>query len=188
RTSIPKCLSDKSKDEMIRFFGAYEAVFHKPMVNKYNNMNLYAHLIADALKTSFFICVTRDPVYLAQSLLRARIDIHGNVSTPYGIHRHKEKESNSKNRDFVQDVCEQVLYHEEETRKQQQIIGSERFWIISYEDFCKRPEELVKRVSDQILRQPIDIKKLREKLKPFDTANTMKLEPQIFRKIQRILQ
>jgi hypothetical protein len=182
RTKIPEFLPEKSKNEMIRFFGGYEAAFGRPMVNKHNNMNLYASLIADTLKTSFFICITRDPIYLAQSLLKARIDIHNDLFTPYGIHRQNPKEREIG--DYVADICEQVLYHEKGARKQQRIIGKERFWIVSYEDFCRKPEDLVKRVSEQILDQSVDMDKLRETLKPFITANEVKIEFDLFERIQ----
>ena len=69
----------------------------------------------------------------------------------------------------------------------ERIVGSKRFWIVSYEEFCRRPEELVKRVSEQILEQPIDIERLRATLKPFDISNKIRLDPELFEKIEQTL-
>jgi hypothetical protein len=53
--------------------------------------------------------------------------------------------------DYVSDVCEQVLFHEKKIREQQEKVGLQRFWIISYENFCESLEKLVSRVSKEII-------------------------------------
>jgi hypothetical protein len=183
RTRIPSALGHSEKDQMIRFFGAYEQAFQRPLLNKNNSLNTCASLIAGVLDNSYFLCMTRDPVYLAQSLLRARKEIHGNFYTAYGVYNPNKSENQK--RDYIEDVCEQVLFHEEKIREEQQIIGQERFWIIPYEEFCKRPHELVNKVSEQILRQPIQTARIANSLQPFDNSNKIRVEPELFEKIQQ---
>jgi len=186
RTSIPGSLGEKERNDMLIFFGAYEKAFRKPFVNKNNNLSTFASLIADALENAHFIYIKRDPLYLAQSLLKARIEIQGDVHVPYGIHSPTWTNKNVGDLDFVQDVCEQVLFHEEITKKQQRKVGYQRFWVESYEEFCDSPERLVVRVAAKILGQPIEVEALRKELKPFNCANTLKIDKNLFQRIQDI--
>ena len=60
----------------------------KPILVKNNNLNACASLVADVFQQAVFICMTRDPRFLAQSLLQARVNIHGGEDFPYGIAGH----------------------------------------------------------------------------------------------------
>jgi sulfotransferase family protein len=181
RTIIQKSMSPATQDEMLRFFGAYEQFCQKPVINKNNNLNTYAHVVADVFENAHFICMTRDPLYLAQSLLKARQDIHGNVHIPYGIDSpHHDQPDNE-----IESVCEQVLFHEQIIKEQQQLIGEDRFWIVRYEEFCQHPEETVKRVSEEILGQPVSLENLKAKLKPFSVSNKVKMDPAVFESLKQ---
>jgi len=185
RKSIPSALSHSAKEQLSKFFGAYEQAFERPIIGKINSLNTFAHLIAEVLDNAYFLCMRREPVYLAQSLLRARKEIHGNLHTAYGVYNPNKSENQKW--DYVEDVCEQVLFHEEKIREEQEIIGQERFWIIPYEEFCKRPHELVNKVSEQILRQPIQTARIANSLQPFDNSNKIRIEPKQFEKIEQTL-
>lgn len=130
REYIPQSLDPKKSNNMIRFFAAFEAQFKKPLLNKNNNLNVCADLIADVLDNVYFICMTRNASFLSQSLLIARGDIHGNLKIPYGIPSPEEEITSS---DYITDICRQVLFHEKIIQEQQQRLGKDRFWIISYE-------------------------------------------------------
>ncbi|MCZ6674104.1 MAG: sulfotransferase, partial [Verrucomicrobia bacterium] len=182
RAHPPTQLSDAEKDAMRRFFGAYQQVFHKPLVNKNNLLNTCAHLVADVFDNAFFICLKRNPVYLAQSLLKSRLDIHGSTDVPYGVN-HRNPAHKGAGLDMVEDVCRQVLFHQKMTAEQERRVGPDRFWVVSYEDSCQKPEELLTRVSDEILGK--EIKTL--KLKPFNTSNRVKIEPGLFNRIEQTL-
>jgi hypothetical protein len=172
---------------MVRFFGAFQEAFARPIVNKYNNLGAFADLVATVLESSYFICVKRDPPYHAQSLLKARREIHGDLNVPYGLHNPRAFREQGKLSDYVIDVCTQVAFHERMMREKQAIIGRARFWIIDYEEFCEKPEMFVQKVSKNILRQTLDMDKLRARLKPFPNANRVELEPSLFNKIQKTL-
>jgi hypothetical protein len=188
RTRIPTSIDKSIEKDMIRFFGAYEKAFQRALLNKNNNLCSYANLVANIFDNSYFLCMTRDSSYLAQSLLKARTEIHGDLSVPYGIHNPNRPLESGNPADYVEDVCEQVIFHQEIIRKQQQLIGSNRFWIISYEDLCKNPEVLVKNVAENILNYPIDVQELQTTLKPFKNSNNIKVEKEIFQKIESTLQ
>lgn len=154
RTHPPTSITDERGDAMRRFFDACDQDFGLPLVNKNNNLSLSAHLIAEKLPNVHFLCLTRSRIELAKSLYKARYDIHGSFAVPYGIHdadgRQRDEQSFD-DADPVTSVCSQVLFLEDQSRQQQSKVGPERFWIISYEDFCRDPSATILRVADDIL-------------------------------------
>jgi hypothetical protein len=128
-------------DAMVRFFGAFEAWTARPLVAKNNALNAHATLVARHLPTARFLCLTRDPLFLAQSLLVARRTMYARDRSAYGLH---DPESRAPN-DVYRDVAQQVAFHEHLARSQLEQLGPERFRVIAYEDFCAAPRELVDR-------------------------------------------
>jgi hypothetical protein len=183
RTVIQTSLSPANQEAMIRFFGACEQFFQKPLINKNNNLNTYANVVADIFENAYFICMARDPLYLAQSLLKARLDIHGDLRIPYGIDCPYHADPDN----YIESVCEQVLFHEQVIREQQRIVGEDRFWIIQYETFCQHPEVIVKRVSEEILGISVSVEDLKSKLEPFVSSNTVKIDAELFEALKETL-
>ncbi len=175
RTRVPDEITDQQTLEMRRFFGALEASSHKPVVNKNNRLNTCAHLIAARLPQSHFLCLEREPVFLAQSLLQARHDIIGDSTVPYGV-----DSEGSRLDDPVGDVCRQVRFHREMVLRQLEAIGRSRFWLVSYERFCEEPWRLVTAVGREVLRQPVDEKHLRESLSSFKISNRPRVSAEVF--------
>jgi len=185
RKRVPTGLSDQQRDEMLAFFGAYENAFGKPLIAKNNILNTCAHLVAGALSTSHFICLTRDPVYLAQSLLRARLDLYGDAAIWYGV---EDSAKSPRGRDdFIQDVCKQVLFHESKINEQLKLIGPERFWVVGYEEFCKQPKTLVRRLSEDVLKQPLHGDRLLALDRPFKVSSRIRIERSLFDQIESTL-
>jgi len=185
RKRIPTGLTDQQREAMIAFFGALEKAFGKPLVAKNNSLNTCAHLVAAALKTAHFICVTREPLYLAQSLLRARFELYGDPRIWYGVE--DSAKSCERPRDIAQDVCDQVRFHERSINEQRDRIGPARFWVISYEEFCADPSKIVRRVSETLLRCTVSTDRLAALSKPFITSNRVRIEPALFDRMERIL-
>ena len=183
RTRIPGCFTAAQQEEMQKFFGAYEQAFKKPVLNKNNNLNMCADLIADVFERAHFICMTRDPLYLAQSLLIARIQIHGDPTISYGIDRDDKAYKNDT--DFVRDVCEQVIFHENRIHSLQEKIGKDKFWIVEYERFCENPQELVDRVSREVLGEDINVKGKEASIEPFNVSSTVRIDAELFEKLER---
>jgi hypothetical protein len=175
RTKIKSHFFDEEKNNIIKFFGAYVNNFDKPLINKNNNLYVHANLIAELFEKAYFLCLSRDPCYLAQSLLLARIDIHGTPSVPYGIYDRIRFADNNIAEDFLFDVCKQVLFYEQTAKYQQRMVGSDRFWLVSYEEFCEQPDKLVARAFEEILGQKINGEHIGKNIKPFESANTIKM-------------
>lgn len=141
RTLVPRELAAGSATNLPRFFGALQALYGRPVVNKVNRLNTCASLVAPVLPQAYFILLQREPLMLAQSLYVAREKIVGDLSRAYGVQHPAACPD-----DPVEDVCRQVLFHETEMMRQCALMPRERFMVLSYEEFCARPGALVARV------------------------------------------
>lgn len=146
RTRIRTALTAAESDAMVRFFGALEALTHRPLVAKNNNLNLQAGPVAAALPTARFLCLDREPAYLAQALLLARRDIHGDAAVPYGLHPGADSAD-----DPIASVCRQVVRHRRAARELAAQLGPARARVIDYEWFCANPREAMAMVSQDLL-------------------------------------
>lgn len=185
RKRVPASLSPAAREDMVRFFGAFEAALGKPVVNKNNRLVACAHLVAEALPGSRFICMRRDPLYLAQSLLLARRDIHGSLEDGYGIEDPDRAPGGGG--DPIQGVCDQVLFHERLIRDQESRIGTDRFRVVSYEEFCREPARLVRKVSEEILGRPLEEDRLPGRIEPFQAQSRRKVPEEDFERLRDLL-
>jgi len=179
REAIPGQLVSDSGPRMRKFFGAMENLYNRPIVNKVNRLNTCAILVAEHLPNAQFICVRRDPLFLAQSLYIARSEIMGDLNSAYGV-RHHPRSS-----DPVEDVCLQVIFHERQAQRQLATLGSARFLIVSYEGFCRNPQELLERIS----REHADLK-FRANAKPdasFSVSEKRRLPESILERMRERL-
>ncbi len=185
RAHIPESLPDAAADDMRRFFGAFEEIFDRPLLNKNNNLNTFASLVARALPTAHFLCLHRDPLFLAQSLLLARRYIHGRDDATYGIDRPSVARGSG---DPIEDVCRQVLFHERIQARQAAEVGPERLHTVSYERFCERPLALAAQVSREILDQPFDEKRWAGRVPPFAVSRSRRLPGVEFERLSATLE
>lgn len=151
RTRARTELTVEEGEAMRRFFGAWEAWTGKPLVAKNNNLNLQATAVAAALPTARFLCLERDPRFLAESLLVARRAIHGDEQVPYGLAPGPVAGESP-----VESVCRQVAFLKAGAEAQREALGPRRFWIMGYEEFCARPEEWIARVGRELLDLPAE--------------------------------
>lgn len=145
RTRIRDRLTAEEGLAMRRFFGAMEAASGRPLVGKNNNLNLQASAVAEALSTSRFLCLTREPLFLGQALLRARRDINGADDVPYGL-----SPAEPPGTDPIESVCRQVMFHQRGAQAQQALLGPERFRFLAYEEFCADPAATVRLAAEDL--------------------------------------
>jgi hypothetical protein len=148
RATAPQAIEIHRGRAMQSFFAACDRAFARPLVNKNNSLNLSAHLVAELLPQATFLCVTRDVRRLARSLYRARCDIHGRPDAAYGVDATGTSLDTS---DAVASVCSQAQFYERVNQQQRDRLGEERFWLVPYEDFCRNPGALVRRVAGSVL-------------------------------------
>jgi hypothetical protein len=163
RGRVPQRLVAHARVEMSAFFGALERESGLPVVAKNNALNACAHLVAEALPTARFVCLQRSRESLALSLYRARLEIHGVATVPYGLTTGDARNPD----DAVEDVCRQVLFHERLAREQQERLGAGRFMVAHYEDICRAPREFVETVGRMFLGTTPSFEATDPSLQPF---------------------
>jgi len=177
RTRPSDALPDEQSVVMRQFFSACEAEFGRPLLNKVNGPIASAHLVGEVLDNSYFICVQRDDLYLAQSLYQARLDISGDVARPYGLYH----ESFENATDPAESVCRQAKFYRKFSTTQQARLGADRFWIVSYEELCENPQQLVDRVAQDVLH--IDQSQVRE-VAPSKVRDQQRLDDGLFNQLR----
>jgi hypothetical protein len=75
--------------------------------------------------------------------------VNGDIKQSYGVTNVEFIRDDS---DPVTQVIQQVTYLDEIALAQQESVGADRFWIVSYDAFCANPQELVNRVQKEILK------------------------------------
>ncbi len=181
----PTKLDPAVADDMRRFFGAFEATFGGPFVNKNNALAVCADVVAAALPTAHFVCVRREPFFNVQSLLGTREFIQGGRAAPYGVG--DPAYAGRTDVDPIEDVCAQVLYIERRMLELQKVLGPERFWIVPYEEFCRAPYLVAQRVADEILKIKVDPAAIRAAAPPLENTNKVKLPPADREKVEATL-
>lgn len=164
RTRLTPAGAARMKDFLTRFSLSEKL----PVICKNNNANAFADTIDAHLDNCHFICLRREPVYLAQSLLRAREEINGNIEQSYGV---VDTDDSAPTSDPVVQVAKQVRYLDRLAEEQQARIGKDRFWIVAYEDFCRDPGALVERVRTDVLGQPPRSGEEAVHIPPFESTN-----------------
>jgi hypothetical protein len=181
----PTRLEPAVADDMRRFFGAFEAAFGGPIVNKNNALAVCADVVAGALPTAHFVCIRREPAYAVQSILGTREFIQGRREAPYGVG--DPDYAGRPGADPIEEVCAQVLYTERRMAELQRTLGPARFWIVEYEEFCRAPHVVVERVADEILGIAVDRAALRTRLRPLRITNKITLPAADFARVEATL-
>lgn len=143
-------LNDSGAAKMSDYYRFLSQKSKLPTLAKNNNANVFADGIADALPNSYFICLRRDTVFLAQSLIKARVEINGDLNQSYGV---VDTTDDSASTDPYHSVLDQIDYLNKTALQQQSSVGADNFWIIDYENFCSNPTELINRIRVEILNQ-----------------------------------
>jgi hypothetical protein len=150
RRRVAAAIEAAAAQDMRRFFARIETATGRPVVAKNNNLLGSAHLVADVLPTARFLCLTRDPLFLAQSLLRARCDIHGTESVSYGMEPAADA-ARRKTDDPFADVWRQVRVYRDLAERQVARLGPDRFHVVRYESLCADPAAALRTVARDML-------------------------------------
>jgi len=166
--------------KMSSFFNSFSIQSGLPTLTKNNNANAFADVIATQLDNAYFICLRRDKRYLAQSLIKARREINGDINQSYGV---IDTNSDPDKSDPVSQIVDQVIYLDALAEEQQRKIGSKHFWIVDYESFCATPSKLIERIRVEILQQN-DRKNNKDKIATI-VCNNRITDPVLFNQLER---
>ncbi|WP_181366315.1 sulfotransferase family protein [Albidovulum aquaemixtae] len=148
RRAIPSSIPESATEDMRRFFARLERQSGRPVLAKNNNLLGSAHLVAAILPTARFVCLRRDPLYLAQSLLKARRDIQGSTKIGYGLDH--SASGGAYPDDPIEDVRSQIRFYDGLQEQQMQRLGTDRFAVVSYEELCADPASIVRKIARNV--------------------------------------
>ncbi|MEZ6124062.1 MAG: sulfotransferase [Planctomycetaceae bacterium] len=137
-----EALSDDVADDMRRFFAAWTSAFHRPFLNKNNRNTACIRLLADTLPQARFVVVQRNPVFVAQSLIRAREQVQGDKHIGWGLNSQSPEtdETSEDSLAYIDQVCQQVEDISRDLQQQLSAVAPDRILQLSYEDFCNDPQ------------------------------------------------
>lgn len=143
RTVVPEW-TNKTRQEIAGTIATIESTSGLPFINKWPALSTLIPRLVETFPTAVFICVRRDPLQTAQSILKARLDSTGDPNKP--ISRDSSCHSNFKHENYIDHVCSRVFGYNRDIDTSQQALGSERFFDVSYEEFCSKPRIVVEEV------------------------------------------
>lgn len=181
RHRVPEKIEQQQTHRIKEFFGAVESHSGKGLINKNNSLFTYAHIIAEILPTAHFVCLDRQEVYLAQSLLEAAWFIHADQKLPYGMQYPEIYELSEKPIDSgIEQLAETVTEHKRRIQVLRSKLGPNRLTLVAYEEFCENPGLWLKKIATVALGEN-QVKNLAlDAIQPFPHSNTRKVNTKLF--------
>jgi Sulfotransferase family len=134
---------------------AIEAAFDQPLAMKAMIVNWNIPYITDILEKVLCVYIKREPFYNIQSLLEARLDYYGDTKGWYSF---KPPEySFLKDLNPHEQVGGQIFYTNAAVEKGLDSLAEEKILKIKYEDFCARPENVFKQITEKFRHQGLKV-------------------------------
>ena len=171
-------LSPDAIGDMRSFFSAWTQCFPCPFLNK-NNRNLDClSLLVQAMPEVRPIVIRRDPFYTAQSLIRAREQVQGGKSIPWGLASDQRTKEDSSPLGYIEEVCYQLAAIEEHIRDQLNTIQSVQPLELTYEDLCTDPQGTLQKLTDYVPTLKLHTDLMEHELSPFEISTSLSLNPE----------
>jgi hypothetical protein len=179
-------LSELEQQSIQGFFQAWHRQFGKPFLNKNNRNTGCLDLLSRLFPDATFVVVRRNPVLVAQSLIKAREQVQGDKSVGWGLH----SQSSDTDRDrlsYVDDVCAQILQIEEQLDEQLSQIPKSRLIEFTYEGFCEDPVHALESLADRIPHASLKCDLIGAELQPFAVSAQVTLTHEELERLQAVL-
>ena len=186
RYEVPNGISVAESNEMQEYLSAWALHAGKPLLNKNNRNSACVPLLSSGLTNSYFVEVSRDPLYVAQSLLIARKVVQGSEETGWGLSSQNVSDGASREA-VVDEVCNQVQRILEVLKTARDSIPEDRILRVSYEDLCARPSDVVRQVSQAIPGVAVRSESRLDDLEPMRVSNRRRVSRREFEQIRRRL-
>lgn len=175
RYRTPEAFDEHTISNMQQFFAAWTAEFDKPFVNKNNRNALCLGMLAEILPQATFVVIRREPLFVVQSLIEARLCVQGAKDCPWGLASVRERSTESTPLQYVDDVCDQVLEIEQRLQLQLRKITPARYIELTYEGFCKQPLLTLQQIASQVQGLNLTAQLMDAGLASFKISSTVRL-------------
>jgi hypothetical protein len=161
------------------------------IIHKYNKLFVFksmpAGLRLKIVKKLFpdakFIFIKRNPVFVAQSIIKARIKYHGDENSWWSI---KPKNYNEiKDDKYYRQVVKQIYYIEKQIEEDKALFPSKNFLTVSYEELVQDLDQTLNKVESFL---GYDFKRDNYCIPNLKLSNRIRIDKEIFEKIEKEVQ
>ncbi len=136
----PSRLDPVAVDEMRRTIFGMQDCFAAPFASKWQRHAPRLRALATAFPEALFVHMRRSPVMTAQSILAGRRELLGDERA--WLSARPRNYAAIRDLPPVEQVCEQVCGLERDVADDRRLIGEDRFFSMTYEDFCEDPHNV----------------------------------------------
>jgi len=142
---ITKCRDKFARQEMVGTISQITQTLNRPFINKWTPNSVRIVELANSFPDSLFLVVERNPVDIAQSILKARNAICRNPFLSF-VTWPPQYESKVQD-DYINNIVTHIKLVNAGMADGLNIIGQNRYTIITYKELCKHPKKIIKLVS-----------------------------------------
>lgn len=114
------------------------------------NPSYHLSRIAQTYQKSLFIYIQRDPIDVAVSLRKGRMDNYGDLNKWYGQTPHPDIYHDLIKRPYNEQIAGQIKHLTDLFESELEQIQSEKVLRISYKDFCEDPNNVINTIQSRI--------------------------------------
>lgn len=182
-------INDDASQQLIGTIATLTNLYERPFINKWTPNSARILELSRHFPNAIFILMRRDPRYVIQSQLKARIATRGNANTAF-VTWPKELQAR-KTGDYLLDIVTQLKLVETEISKNLTKLGKERVIELSYSDLCDSPLKQIELICGFYNKHSGHKIKMRNvKILPdnFIQSNSIKVAVDDFERISKLLQ
>ncbi len=146
-------------------------VKEKPLLFKNMNCGQRIRAFSKIFPDAIFIHCRRDPLFIAQSLLKVRKERYGDFNKWWSIMPKEYSKIHTLNP--LEQVVAQIYFIEEQIKNDLMNFYSDRYMVVSYEEFCKNPTSQLEKVRFFLAKRGVNVE-MKKKYKLDFVANPNK--------------
>jgi hypothetical protein len=176
-------LQKQDTNRLLQELAAMESIFDAPLAFK-NGIVLSLNIptLATLFPKAVFLVCQREPVYIAQSILQARIKAHGDKKTWWSV---KPQEYTwLKNLPYLEQIAGQVYYTEKRIQESLSNLEAHRFIKLDYREICKNPVQQMERIQTLFEKAGYQLQPTGFRPDTFPNANEQKLPYEEFQRLE----
>jgi len=153
-------LTLEQQSDMRKVVGGLTAVKEKPLLFKNMNCGQRIRAFSKIFPDAIFLYCRRDPLFVAQSLLKVRQERYGDFNKWWSIMPKEYPKIHTL--DPFEQVVAQIYFIEEQIKNDLMNLYSDRYMAVSYEKFCQNPTGQLEKVRSFLAKRGVTVK-LKEK-------------------------
>jgi hypothetical protein len=141
-----EAVTEDAAKQMISTINAISNIYERPFINKWTPNTSRIDYFAKQFPRASFILLKRNLLDVAQSQLQARLTLKNDPGIPFVTW--PQEFENTKATDPVEGLCDHIILVEEHLNSSLEVLGSERFLVLHFEDVCADPRKSVERLRE----------------------------------------